>query len=173
MAPTKKESKPKEMFKPYDASAVPDLMPFPALALVATTKGEETAVPRLNQHQRSWILDVALRGVDLATLGTKKTATKFYDEVKSDAFDAKAFQHTPQDGDPAEEACLAGLVATWKRENDKKKKTKSKKSGGDDGEASDEEEEHDEGGRVGLLRGYTKAGWRLVSTASVLLSARL
>ncbi|KAJ7438426.1 hypothetical protein FB451DRAFT_1192661 [Mycena latifolia] len=157
----KKETKTKEMFKPYNAAAVPDSMPFPALALVATTKGEETAVPRLNEHQRSWILDVALRGVDLAGLATKKSATAFYDQVKNDAFDAKAFQHTPQDGDVAEEACLPTLVAAWKREN-KKKNSKSKKSGGDDGDASDDEEEQqDEGGRVGLVRGYTKAGWRL------------
>ncbi|KAJ7846639.1 hypothetical protein B0H13DRAFT_2407768 [Mycena leptocephala] len=161
----KKHTKVKEMFKPYDAEAVPDSMPFPELALVTTTKGEETAVPKLNQHQRSWILDVALRRIDLASLVTKKDAREFYDQVKSDAFDAKAFQHTEQPGDRAEEACLPALVATWKQQNptgnQKNKKNTKTKSGGDDGEASEEEQEQeDEGGRVGLLRGYTKAGWR-------------
>jgi hypothetical protein len=145
-------------------------MPFPELALVTTTKGEETAVPKLNQHQQSWILDVALRRIDLASLVTKKDARDFYDQVKSDAFDAKAFQHTGQVGDRAEEAHLPAFVATWKQQNPtgnqkNKKKTTKTKSGGDDGEASkeDEQEQEDEGGRVGLLRGYTKAGWRWVS----------
>jgi hypothetical protein len=145
-------------------------MPFPELALVTTTKGEETAVPKLNQHQQSWILDVALRRIDLASLVTKKDARDFYDRVKSDAFDAKAFQHTGQVGDQAEEAHLPAFVATWKQQNPtgnqkNKKKTTKTKSGGDDGEASkeDEQEQEDEGGCVGLLRGYTKAGWRWVS----------
>jgi hypothetical protein len=172
----KKQTKVKEMFKPYDAEAVPDSMPFPELALVTTTKGEETAVPKLNQHQRSWILDVALRRIDLASLVTKKDARDFYDQVKSDAFDAKAFQHTGQVGDRAEEARLPALVATWKQQNPtgnqkNKKKTTKTKSGGDDGEASEEDEQEqeqeDEGGRVGLLRGYTKAGWQWVSNSSI------
>ena len=75
------KAKPKEMFKRYDAAAVPDIMPFLELALVATTKGQETAVPKLNKHQQSWILDIALRSVDLASLETKKAATEFYDKV--------------------------------------------------------------------------------------------
>jgi hypothetical protein len=162
----------KEMFKPYDATAVPDSMPFPELALVSATKGQEIAVPKLNQHQRSWILDIALRSVDFGSLGSKTAATQFYDNVKTDAFDAKAFQHTVQPGDQVEEAGLSALVAHWKKQNpswnqkNKKKTTTNKKSGGDDGDASEDEE--DEGGRVGLLRGYTKAGWRLVRIPSIL-----
>jgi hypothetical protein len=156
MPPTKKEAKPKEMFKPYDRAAVPDIMPFPELAGVATTKGEETAVPKLNQHQRSWIHDVALRGIDLASLSTKAAAAACYDKIKTDAFDEKAFQHVAQDGDHIEEGRLPALITAWKRENAKK----NKKSVENDIDATEE----DEGARVGLLRGYTKAGWRLVNT---------
>ncbi|KAJ6576930.1 hypothetical protein DFH09DRAFT_1077885 [Mycena vulgaris] len=159
MAPSKKEIKQKEMFKPYDATAVPDAMPFPTLLRVATTKTEETAVPRLNQYQRSWIFDNALRGTDLAGLQSKLAISGFYEKVKSDAFEAKAFQHTPQPGDTAEEASLPGLIAAWKRDNPKKDKKQNNKLVADDGDASDDEE--DEGAHVGLLRGYTKAGWRL------------
>ncbi|KAJ7032240.1 hypothetical protein C8F04DRAFT_1262203 [Mycena alexandri] len=137
--PTKK----KEMFKPYDAAAVPDSMPFPDLALVATTKGEETPVPKLNQHQRSWILDVALRGVDLQDLQTRVACAEFYD--------------TPQDA--AEEASLPALVAAWKLQNPKKAKKTTNKSAPADDDASDMEE--DEGARAGVLRGYTRAGWQL------------
>ncbi|KAJ7848104.1 hypothetical protein B0H13DRAFT_1906931 [Mycena leptocephala] len=153
MPPTKKEAKPKEMFKPYDRAAVPDIMPFPELAGVATTKGEETAVPKLNQHQRSWIHDVALRGIDLASLSTKAAAAACYNKIKTDAFDEKAFQHVAQDGDHIEEGRLPALITAWKRENAKK----NKKSVENDIDATEE----DEGARVGLLRGYTKAGWRL------------
>ncbi|KAJ7812258.1 hypothetical protein B0H14DRAFT_2605892 [Mycena olivaceomarginata] len=123
MAP-KKQQKPKEMFKPYDATAVPDVMPFPALARVATTKTEETVVPKLNQYQHSWIFDVALRDADLPGL-SKQAKAEFYEKVKNDAFEAKAFQHKAQPGDSEEEV----------------------------------DDEEDEGARVGLLRGYTKAGW--------------
>ncbi|KAJ7718420.1 hypothetical protein DFH07DRAFT_784953 [Mycena maculata] len=159
MARTKasKPSKPKEMFKAYDPDDVPDSMPFPELALVATTKGEETAVPKLNEHQRSWILDIGVRGVDLPGL-TGKAALDFYDEVKTNAFDAKAFQHQAQPGDAVEESTLSALVTAWKRKQ-RTKKEKHDKATADDGDASDEEE--DEGGRGGLLRGYPKAGWRL------------
>ncbi|KAJ7342928.1 hypothetical protein DFH08DRAFT_811261 [Mycena albidolilacea] len=151
MAP-KKQQKPKEMFKPYDATAVPDVMPFPALARVATTKTEETAVPKLNQYQHSWIFDVVLCDADLPGL-SKQAKAEFYEKVKNDAFEAKAFQHKAQPGDSKEEACVPKLMAAWKRENQKAKTTRV----ADDGDGSDDEE--DEGARVGLLRGYTKAGW--------------
>ncbi|KAJ6523166.1 hypothetical protein B0H19DRAFT_1085790 [Mycena capillaripes] len=155
MAPTK-QTKTKEMFKLYDAADVPAIMPFPELALVAATKGQETAVPKLNDHQRSWIHDVALRSVDLPSL-KGKACTEFYDRVKTDAFNAKAFQHTPRDEDVAEEARVPALVAAWKRNQSKKNgNRKSDKNNADD--ASDQEE--DEAGRSGLLRGYSIAGWR-------------
>ncbi|KAJ7807399.1 hypothetical protein B0H13DRAFT_2386472 [Mycena leptocephala] len=142
------------MFKSYDAAEVPDIMPFPELGGVATTKGEETAVPKLNEHQQSWILDIGVRGTDLPSLKGKAAKT-FYEKVKTDAFDAKAFQHMPQPTDRVEEARLPALVAAWKEKKPSKKKNNS---AADDDDASDEEE--DEGGRGGLLRGYTKAGWR-------------
>ncbi|KAJ7823368.1 hypothetical protein B0H13DRAFT_1919640, partial [Mycena leptocephala] len=147
-------TKPKEMFEPYDTAKVPDSMPFPQLAWVGATKGQETAVPKLNKHQRSWIHDVGLRGIDLPSL-KGKAATEFYDNLKTDAFDAKAFQHTLQDSDKAEEVCLPALVATWKQKHDEKNKNNS---AADDDDASDQEE--DMSGQGGLLRGYTKAGWR-------------
>jgi hypothetical protein len=164
-----KNMKAKEMFKSYDAAEVPDIMPFPELGGVATTKGEETAVPKLNEHQRSWILDIGVRGIDLPSLKGKAAKT-FYEKVKTDAFDAKAFQHTPQPTDRVEEARLPALVTAWKAKKPAKKKNNS---AADDDDASDEEE--DEGGRGGLLRGYTKAGWRQVSTCltCLLLSAIL
>ncbi|KAJ7023083.1 hypothetical protein C8F04DRAFT_1193744 [Mycena alexandri] len=156
-----------EMFKPYDEAAVPNAMPFPPLLRVATTKTEETAVPKLNEYQRSWIFAIALRGKDLATM--QPSAVKdLYETVKTDAFAAKAFQHTVQPGDAAEEASLPLLVARWKRGKNTKGKTPAadagdasdvEKSAADGGDGSDDEE--DEGARVGLLRGYTKAGWRL------------
>jgi hypothetical protein len=151
MAP-KKQQKPKEMFKPYDATAVPDVMPFPALARVATTKTEETAVPNLNQYQGSWIFDVALRDADLPGL-LKQAKAEFYEKVKNDAFEVKAFQHKAQLGNSEEEACVPKLMAAWKRENQKAKTTRV----ADDSDSSDDEE--DKGARVGLLHGYTKAGW--------------
>jgi hypothetical protein len=141
MAHPKQQPKPKEMFQPYDAVAVPDIMPFPELALVATTKGQETAVPKLNQHQQSWILDITLHTVDLGSLSSKKAATEFYDKVKTEAFDAKAFQHKMQPGDREEEAGLPALVATWKRQDQRKKIARKTKSGGDDGAASEDEQE--------------------------------
>jgi hypothetical protein len=152
-----KTIKPKEMFQPYDAAKVPDIMPFPELGGVGTTKGDEMAVPKLNEHQRSWILDVGVRGIDLPGL-KGKAATEFYEKVKTDAFEAKAFKHTPQGTDGTEEARLPALVAAWKQKRSKK----SNNSAADDDDASDQEE--DKSGRGGLLRGYTKAGWRKVST---------
>ncbi|KAJ7798829.1 hypothetical protein B0H13DRAFT_2391419 [Mycena leptocephala] len=154
MPARQKNPKAKEMFKRYDAAQVPDIMPFPELAGVGTTKGEETAVPKLNEHQQSWILDIGVRTIDLPSL-KGKAATEFYEKVKTNAFDAKAFQHTQQPTDWEEEARLPGLVAAWKQ---KQRSKKNNNSAADDDDASDEEE--DESGRGGLLRGYTKAGWR-------------
>ncbi|KAJ7033220.1 hypothetical protein C8F04DRAFT_1261026 [Mycena alexandri] len=161
MSPVKANKPSKEMFKLYDVTVVPDIMPFPELSHVATTKGQETAVPKLNEHQRSWIHDVALRGVDLPAL-QGKAATAFYDKVKIDAFTAKAFQHTAQVGDHAEEARLPTLITAWKRQNKEKMVSKNKSGGGATGEEAptpeENEEKEDEGGRIGLLRGYSKAG---------------
>jgi hypothetical protein len=137
-------------------------MPFPALVHVATTKTEETAVPKLNQHQRSWIFDIVLHGTDLAGL-SRKAKAEFYEKVKSDAFEAKAFQHKAQLGDYEEEVCVPQLMATWKRENQKEKTTRV----ADDGDSSDDEE--DKGTRVGLLRGYARAGWLRVSNFGITL----
>jgi hypothetical protein len=126
-------------------------------------------VSKLNEHQQSWILDIGVRGIDLPSL-KGKAATALYEKLKTDAFDAKAFQHTPQPTDRTEEARLPALVAAWK---EKKLSKKKKNSAADEDDASDEEE--DEGGRGGLLRRYTKAGWRKVSTCLtwLLLSAVL
>ncbi|KAJ7479805.1 hypothetical protein FB451DRAFT_1534874 [Mycena latifolia] len=147
------KSKVKEMFKPYNPNDVPEVMPLPELALVLTTKGQDTAVPKLNDHQRSWILDVAVRDVDLASL-KGKAATTFYNQVKTDAFAAKAFQHEPHARDQAEEAEIPALVVAWKKKHPAKNKAAT---ANDD---ADEVEEEDEDGRAGLLRGYSKAGWR-------------
>ncbi|KAJ7857186.1 hypothetical protein B0H13DRAFT_1902370, partial [Mycena leptocephala] len=116
-----KNMKAKEMFKSYDAAEVPDIMPFPELGGVATTKGEETAVPKLNEHQQSWILDIGLKG---------KAAKTFYEKVKTDAFDAKAFQHTPQPTDRVEEARLPALaiqkvISNKRTAENNKRKTKN------------------------------------------------
>ncbi|KAJ7291879.1 hypothetical protein C8J57DRAFT_1492351 [Mycena rebaudengoi] len=146
--------KSKEMFKAYNTADVPDVMPLPVLANVASTKGEETAVPKLNDFQHSWILDVGIRGVDLPSL-TGKAASELYDRVKHDVFDAKAFQHTAQPQDTAEEATLAALIADWKKKHPKK----AEPCGVDDSNVSDNEE--DKGGHAGLLRRYTKSGWHL------------
>ncbi|KAJ7659372.1 hypothetical protein B0H17DRAFT_1212974 [Mycena rosella] len=153
-----KNVRPKEMFKRYDPDSVPETIPFPELARVATTKGKEAAVPTLNEHQRSWILDVGVRDVDLPGL-KGKAASHFYDRLKNNAFDAKAFLHKVQSQDRAEEAALPALVAAWKQKN------KKESSGtADDGDTSDQEA--DEGGRAALLRGYSKAGWRILSATS-------
>lgn len=149
----------KEMFKPYDPNDVPEVMPFPELALVLTTKGQDMAVPKLNDHQRSWILDVAVRDVDLASL-KGKAATTFYNRVKTDAFEAKAFQHESQARDQAQEAEIPALVAAWKNKHPAKNKATTAK------DEADEVEEEDEDGRAGLLRGYSKAGWRSVNILS-------
>jgi hypothetical protein len=152
------------MFKPYDPDEVPDIMPFPELATVKTTKGEQIAVPKLNKHQRSWILDIGVRDHDLASLN-KKDALQVYEEIMLDAFEAKAFQHTPQPQDRDEESRLPGLVVAWKKQNQRAKKNTDS---GDDSDGSDQEE--DEGGHVALLRGYAKAGWHRVSTGAIDLS---
>ncbi|KAJ7622880.1 hypothetical protein B0H17DRAFT_1151545 [Mycena rosella] len=150
-----KNTKPKEMFKPYDPDGVPGIMPFPELAHGATTKGEEAAVPKVNKHQCSWILDIGVCDADLPSL-KGKAASDFYDRVKNNAFNSKAFQHTVQPQDRDEEACLPALVVAWKQKHWAKKQTTAADG---DGDSSDEEE--DEGGHRGLLRGYSKAGWRL------------
>ncbi|KAJ6470690.1 hypothetical protein DFH09DRAFT_1110790 [Mycena vulgaris] len=167
MAPSKNTPKPKGMFKPYDELDVPDIMPLPELALIATTKGEATAVPKLNEYQRSWILDVGVRGVDLPSLAGK-AASEFYDKVKQDAFEAKAFQHTTRVQDRVEEAGLPALVAAWKQQHP----AKNKNAKDEDDNASEEEE--DEGGRVALLRGYTKGAspFRRLSVTSGQLKGR-
>ncbi|KAJ7021329.1 hypothetical protein C8F04DRAFT_1195574 [Mycena alexandri] len=133
----KKTTKPKAMFKPYDADDVPDIMPFPELSYVATTKSEEIPVPKLNEHQRSWILDVGVRGADLLSL-KGKAASELYDQIKTDAFDAKAFQHLLQPTDRAEETHLLALVTAWKQKQRAKKRSNV---AADDGDASDEEED--------------------------------
>ncbi|KAJ7715682.1 hypothetical protein B0H16DRAFT_1477203 [Mycena metata] len=183
--PTKKDSK-REIYR-YGAAAVPDIMPFPALALVATTKGEEIPVPDLNDYQQSWIHDVALRDVDFEVdLPTRAESTKFYDKVKMDAFEAKAFQHDVQPGDAAEEASLSKAIAKWKRDNAKKtKKTKNSNDANDAGGAGGAEgaegagatddaagpnEEEDEGARVGMLRGFPRQGWRLSQAIQKVIS---
>ncbi|KAJ7148382.1 hypothetical protein B0H12DRAFT_1247040, partial [Mycena haematopus] len=133
-----KNPKPKEMFKPYNEADVPDRMPFPDLARVAATKGDETAVPKLNQFQRRWILDVAIRGVDLANL-TGKDAIALYERVK----------------DRDEEGRLPSLIATWKQNQRAKQNSKST----DDDDDSDNDNDNVE--REDLLRGYRKTGWRI------------
>ncbi|KAJ7021732.1 hypothetical protein C8F04DRAFT_1195129 [Mycena alexandri] len=151
------------MFKRYDAAVVPDIMPLPELLRVATTKAEQTPVPKLNEHQRSWIFDVALRGHDLPKM-PKDNVKEFYEKVKTDAFAAKAFQHTVQPGDAAEEACLPARVERWLIANPTKTKSNNKKSKKSESESADgnvSDVEEDAGARVGLLRGFPKAGWRL------------
>lgn len=151
-----KSTKAKEMFKPYDPNDVPDVMPLPELGLVLTTKGQDTAVPKLNDHQRSWILDVGIRNVDLVSL-KGKAATAFYNRVKTDAFEAKAFKHQQQVEDAAEEDKIPALVAAWKQKHPNKKK-----AGANEDADAEEVEDEDEDGRTDLLRGYSKAGWRSV-----------
>ncbi|KAJ7239715.1 hypothetical protein C8J57DRAFT_1245830 [Mycena rebaudengoi] len=165
MPPT--EKKQKEMFKPYDTVDVPDHMPFPEVAGVATTKNHETAVPKLNNHQRSWIHDVALRLVDFSNLKSKSAAREFYTQVKIDAFLSKAFKHVPRPEDLVEESRIPSLVAGWKLAHPKKNGKKTVAT--PDGDTSDNEE--DEGGRTNLLRGYTMAGWRTASPPSLLFSS--
>ncbi|KAJ7116256.1 hypothetical protein C8R43DRAFT_960926 [Mycena crocata] len=149
----------KQMFEPYVHDDVPDHMPFPGLWRVATTKGDETAVPNLNQYQRSWILDVGLRGVDLPSFSIKEAAL-FYETVKDKAFDAKAFKHVSQPGDEPEEAGLSALVAAWKRKEADKRRKKGKQVEAE-AEDSGSDDEEDEDGRGALIRGYTKSGWRM------------
>jgi hypothetical protein len=154
-----KSSKPKEMFKPYDPNNVPDVMPLPELAGVLTTKGQDTAVPKLNDHQHSWILDVGVRGVDIASM-TGKAAVTFYDKVKTAVFEAKAFQQKPHPDDQDEEDEIPVLVAAWKKTHD----TQNKKAQPAKDDA-DEVMEEDEDGRTALLHGYSKAGWQSVSVS--------
>ncbi|KAJ7024999.1 hypothetical protein C8F04DRAFT_1191913 [Mycena alexandri] len=156
------KGKTREMFDAYNEDAVPAIMPFPEASQVVCSKGAEIAVPRLNKHQRSYLLDVALCDVDLASL-SGKAAADFYDSIKSEALKAKAFQHEVQNGDRDEEARLPRLITAWKREKEKNQKTvTSKKSGKlqeNGGDGSDAED--DEGGRKALLCGNRRAAQKL------------
>ncbi|KAJ7438686.1 hypothetical protein B0H11DRAFT_1935123 [Mycena galericulata] len=153
---------PKEMFPPYEQDKVPDVMPLPELALVRTTRGQEIAVPKLNTHQRSWIYDIGLRGEDLVSL-KGSAATAFYDQVKTRAFESKAFQHKPQPEDQAEEDEISALVSAWKK-NQKHESKKAQRAQPAQDDADDgEEEDHD--GRAAFLRGDPKAGWRAAEQA--------
>ncbi|KAJ6460024.1 hypothetical protein DFH09DRAFT_1114969 [Mycena vulgaris] len=107
----------------------------------------------------SWILDIGICGLDLPSL-TGKAAVKAYDKVKTDAFAAKAFQHTPGPNDATDEARVTTFVANWKQaQKDKKKKKKKADSVESDSDESDQEKDDD--ARGALLRAYPKAGWRL------------
>ncbi|KAJ7648240.1 hypothetical protein DFH06DRAFT_1476309 [Mycena polygramma] len=154
-----KSTKPREMFDPYVAEKVPDVMPLPELARVVFSKGDEAAVPVLNHWQRSWIFDVSLRGLDLASM-SGKDAKELNERIKDEAFDAKAFQHTVQLQDREEELRVATLVAAWK-EKDKQKRRKKAGTPAAEEEDDASDEEQDEGARGSLLRGYPKHGWRV------------
>ncbi|KAJ7101822.1 hypothetical protein C8R43DRAFT_1141169 [Mycena crocata] len=158
MPPKKNSTHPKEMFKPYVADDVPDHMPFPDLSHVVFSKGDETAVPKLNEYQRNWILDVAIRNIDLPGF-TRKEASLFYDKVKDKAFDAKAFKHQGQPGDADEEARLPALITAWKRKEAEKKAKKKNQNAQPNTHNDNSDDEEDEDGRGALLRGYTKLGW--------------
>jgi hypothetical protein len=126
-------------------------------------------VPKLNDYQRSWILDVGIRNLDPPSLLGKSAATA-YNKVKDEAFQAKAFQHTVQPGDREEESCVPALVADWKVKNPKK--NKKDRDGAKDGDVADSDQEEDEGVHVGMVRGYTKVGWRVVSISCFLLKRK-
>ncbi|KAJ7506192.1 hypothetical protein B0H11DRAFT_2220109 [Mycena galericulata] len=161
MANKKETKKPKEMFPPYEEHKVPDVMPLPELALVRTTRGQDIAVPKLNTHQRSWIYDVGLRGEDLVSL-KGSAATTFYNQVKTRAFESKAFQHKPQPEDQAEEDEIPALVSAWMKnqKQESKKKAQPAQAAQPPQEDADDGEEEDHDGRAAFLRGYPKAGWR-------------
>ncbi|KAJ7692295.1 hypothetical protein B0H17DRAFT_1133299 [Mycena rosella] len=57
---------------------------------------------------------------DLPGLSGNEAMT-FYERVKNNAFEAKAFQHKVQAQDCAEEARLPALVAAWKQKQKEKK----------------------------------------------------
>jgi hypothetical protein len=155
MTRTKLPPKPREMFDPYVSDDVPARMPFPDLLRVHKTASTEIPVPKLNRYQRSWLLDVAMRGVDIA--GLDESAWKTYREkVKSDAFQEKAFQHVSELADDEEEARLVGLITDWKQKNPDKKNKK---------DAVDATVEADSATRAALLRGYPRAGWHIASLA--------
>ncbi|KAK7050169.1 acid protease [Favolaschia claudopus] len=164
MPPTK-EKKSKDNFDTYIEADVPPSMPFPSLAVVITTKNDEYAVPVLNNHQRAYLHDVALRDVDLLT-GNKKENAETNEKIKTAALKSKAFQHVPQEGDETEERDLPALISAWK-ENEQKKKAqrKAKKNGVaiDTSDASatagDDATPQDEDSRTNLLRGYRIIGW--------------
>ncbi|KAJ7704463.1 hypothetical protein B0H17DRAFT_1126792 [Mycena rosella] len=97
----------------------------------------------LNEHQHSWILDVGIHHLNLPNLVSGKAANAVYDQVKNNAFEAKAFKHKVQPGNWVEEACLAALIVAWKQKH--KKETSA---AADNGDASDREA--DDGGCVAL-----------------------
>ncbi|KAJ7722579.1 hypothetical protein B0H14DRAFT_3623719 [Mycena olivaceomarginata] len=118
---------------------------------VHKTASTEIPVPKLNRYQRSWLLDVAMHGVDIA--GLDESAWKTYREkVKSDAFQEKVFQHVSELADDEEEARLVGLITDWKQKNHDKKNKK---------DAVDATVEADSATRAALLRGYPRAGWHI------------
>ncbi|KAJ7019264.1 hypothetical protein C8F04DRAFT_1197913 [Mycena alexandri] len=162
MASKKKSTqrKVKEMFKPYDEDKVPESMPFPALWRVHSTKTQTTAVPQLSDIQRSWILDVALRGIDLTQL-TAEMLKALHKTVKHDALEAKPFQHQPEAADRKEEAQLPKLVAAWNTKKGNKVETKKDDDNESDSGSDDSEDEADDAVQDTLLRGYTKTGWAL------------
>ncbi|KAJ7170412.1 hypothetical protein C8R43DRAFT_944927 [Mycena crocata] len=139
MMARKKSDKSKDMFEPYVEADVPDIMLFPELACVVTTKGDETC---LDLGCR----DVGIRGIDLPRLGGTAASTKVYDQVKEEAFTAKAFQHQVQPQDKEKEGRL--LATAWKQKEREKLRN--------------DEEDEDDAIREGLLCGYKKAGCRVV-----------
>ncbi|KAK6971739.1 acid protease [Favolaschia claudopus] len=147
-----KPKKEKKMYQAYDPDQIPDSMPFPDIYRVDVKRSGDVVVPQLNKHQRNWILDVGLNGVDFATHTNQQQATDIFNRVKLDAFEAKAFKHTPQPADKEEEARLPEMIATYKAAN--------KKSTPNDDDTSDDVGEEDADARTGLLRGYTIEGWR-------------
>ncbi|KAF8213036.1 hypothetical protein K438DRAFT_1751439 [Mycena galopus ATCC 62051] len=88
-----------------------------------------------------------------------------YQRVKDEVFESKAFQHSTQEGDGAEEKLLPSMIATWKAtQKDKKNKAKNDKNAADD----DSDAEEDQGARGAALRGYPKAGWMKLPTKRLL-----
>ncbi|KAF8162248.1 hypothetical protein K438DRAFT_1775955 [Mycena galopus ATCC 62051] len=154
---TKQAKKDKTIYKSYSPDDVPEVMPFPELSKVVTTKGDQMAVPKLWEYQHIWIHD-KIRGVDLHAL-TKKAAFELYDKVKDEVFKSEAFQHKVQPGDAAEEARLPSLMADWKQKQKSRKKGKGKGKGkdatGDTADTDDDDidhEEEDTDGRIGAIQ---------------------
>ncbi|KAF8185767.1 hypothetical protein K438DRAFT_1765558 [Mycena galopus ATCC 62051] len=158
----KKQAKPKTkaIYKSYNPDDVPEVIPFPELSKVVTTKGNQMAVPKLWEYQCIWIHN-KIRGATF----------ELYDNVKDEVFESEASQHKVQPGDAAEEARLPSLMAEWKRKQKNRKngkKGKGKDATGDTADADDNDVDHEEedtDGRVGVLRGYPLA--RLLSPPGI------